>query len=292
MKVVLGRDDLAQAALGAARQAGAPAERLDVSPVYKAAKGFVNESSPDVCEIPIVTLLQATAYGKPVVLLPLTAHGRYQHQTLVSLSGLTTADLAGRRIGVRSWGQTTGVWLRGFLTEQYGIDLRASEWFAYEDGHIYEHRDPEWVHRPAQGAKLAADFLEGRLDLGILGNELPKDERIRPVIADAQQAAETWSREKGFIPINHVIGVNEQTAREHSAAILAAYDAMRAVTEAAAEPGPITRHPVGFAALRGPFTQAAAYAVEQEVLPKPVEFDELIERSCAALGVPASRLGG
>jgi 4,5-dihydroxyphthalate decarboxylase len=184
------------------------------------------------------------------------------------------------------------VWLRGFLTEQYGIDLRASEWFAYEDGHIYEHRDPAWVQRQPEGAKLAADFLDGRLDFGILGNELPKDDRIRPAIADPQQAAEAWSRKKGFIPINHVIGVNEQVAREHSAAILAAYDAMREVTEAAAEPGPILRHPVGLAALRGPFTQAAAYALEQEVLPKPVEFDELIDRTCTALGVSASRLGG
>jgi 4,5-dihydroxyphthalate decarboxylase len=51
-------------------------------------------------------------------------------------------------------------------------------------------------------------------------------------------------------------------------------------------------HPVGFEALRGPVSLAAAYALEQEVLPRPVDFDELVERSCVALGVTPARLGG
>jgi 4,5-dihydroxyphthalate decarboxylase len=44
--------------------------------------------------------------------------------------------------------------------------------------------------------------------------------------------------------------------------------------------------------LRGPVALASRYAYEQGVLPRPVEFDELVDRTCAALGVTASRLGG
>jgi 4,5-dihydroxyphthalate decarboxylase len=290
--MVIGSDDLAAAAEKAARASGAPLERLDVRPVHNASRGFVNEGSVDLCEFAIVTLLQAAAYDKPVALLPVTTLGRYQHQTLVTRSDLTVEDIEGRSVGVRSWSQTTGVWVRGFLTEQYGVDLRKLDWSVYEQGHVDGAEDPSWVKRAPAGRRLQADFLEGRLDYGIMGNELPADERIRTAVKDAGKVAEAWSVQKGFAPVNHVVGVRLEAASEHSAAICAIYDALAETVAAGRAKGPVDFTPVGFAALRGPVSQAAAFALEQEVLPRPVEFDELIAQTCAALGVPPSRLGG
>ncbi|WP_374769415.1 hypothetical protein OG521_03645 [Streptomyces sp. NBC_01463] len=292
MKLVLGRDDLAAAALSAVREAGSEPERVDIKPVHKASRGFVNESTVDLCELAIVTVLQALAHGKPVLLLPVTALGRHQHQTLVTLGKLSAADVEGHSVGVRAWSQTTGVWMRGFLTEQYGVDLRKADWTTYEGHHVQGAEDPSWVQRAPQGAKLPADFLEGRVDFGIMGNELPSDDRIRTAIDSAHEVAEQWSKDQGFIPVNHVVGVSEAAAAEHSAAILAAYDAMRSVLTANEEGGPVALHPVGFEGLRAAFTKAAAYALEQDVIPRAVDYDELVERSCAALGVSPARLGG
>lgn len=292
MKLVLGRDDLASAAGRAAREAGTPLERLAVKPVHKASRGFVDDGDADVCEIAIVTLLQAAAYGKDVVLLPVTTLGRYQHQTLVTMSGRPVGEVAGHSVGVRSWSQTTGVWVRGFLTEQYGMDLRAIDWVTYEDGHVAEYTDPAWVRRAPAGAKLQADFLDGRLDFGIMGNELPEDDRIQTAIADPYATAEKWAVRAGFAPVNHVMAVRTAAARAHAPAICAMYDAMRATLAAAPGDGPVDLSPVGFAALRGPVAKAAEYARDQEILPRAVTYDELVERACAALGVPAARLGG
>ncbi|MFE6961729.1 hypothetical protein [Streptomyces sp. NPDC057696] len=292
MKLVLGRDDLAVAAVSAVREAGTDAERLDIKPVHKASRSFVNESNADLCELAIVTVLQAVAHGKPVLLLPVTTLGRHQHQTLVTLGKLSAADVEGHSVGVRSWSQTTGVWMRGFLTEQYGVDLRKADWTTYEGSHVDGADQPSWVKRAPEGAKLPADFLEGRLDFGIMGNELPSDERIRTAIDNAHATAERWSKKQGFIPVNHVVGVSETAAAEHSAAILAAYDALQSMLTAKAEPGPVPLHPVGFDALRGAFTKAAAYALEQGVIPRAVDYEELVDRSCAALGVSPSRLSG
>ncbi|MFH8469040.1 hypothetical protein [Streptomyces sp. NPDC017991] len=292
MKLVLGRDDLAAAALSAAREAGSEPERVDIKPVHKASRGFVNESDVDLCELAIVTVLQALAYGKPVLLLPVTTLGRHQHQTLVTLGELSVADVEGHSVGVRAWSQTTGVWMRGFLTEQYGVDLRKADWTTYEGHHVDGAEDPSWVKRAPQGTKLPADFLEGRVDFGIMGNELPSDDRVRTAVDNAHEVAEQWSKDQGFIPVNHVVGVSEAAAAEHPAAVLAAYDAMRAVLAAKEEGGPVALHPVGFEGLRAAFTKAAAYALEQDVIPRAVDYDELVERSCAALGVPPARLGG
>lgn len=292
MKLVLGRDDLATAALSAVRESGTEPERLAISPVHKASRGFVNTSDADLCEVAIATVLQAVAHGKPVLLLPVTTLGRHQHQTLVTLGTLSAADVEGHSVGVRSWSQTTGVWMRGFLTEQYGVDLRKADWTTYEGSHVDGAEDPSWVHRAPAGAKLQADFLEGRLDFGIMGNGLPDDDRIRTAVDKAHETAEQWSKDQGFIPVNHVVGVSERAAAEHSDAVLAAYDAMKSVLTADAEPGPVPLHPVGFEALRGAFTKAAAYAHEQGVTERAVDYDEIVERSCAALGVTPARLGG
>ncbi|NED88705.1 hypothetical protein G3I76_52595 [Streptomyces sp. SID11233] len=293
MQLVLGRDDLAAAALSAAREAGSEPERVDIKPVHKASRGFVNESNVDLCELAIVTVLQALAYGKPVLLLPVTTLGRHQHQTLVTLGKLSVTDVEGRSVGVRAWSQTTGVWMRGFLTEQYGVDLRKAHWTTYEGHHVEGAEDPSWVTRAPQGTKLPADFMDGRIDFGIMGNELPSDDRIRTAVDHAQEAAEQWSKDQGFIPVNHVVGVSEAAAAEHSDAILAAYDAMKSVLTAKEEAGrPFPLHPVGFEGLRAAFTKAAVYALEQDVIPRAVDYDELVERSCAALGVSPARLGG
>ncbi|WP_399892831.1 hypothetical protein ACGH7X_34170 [Streptomyces sp. BBFR51] len=289
MKLVLGRDDLAEAAEAAVAAGGGQAERLAIRPVHKASRGFVDGNGPDVCELAIVTLLQAVAQDRPVLLLPITALGRDQHQTLVTMGRLTVDDVEGRSVGVRAWSQTTGVWVRGFLTEQYGVDLRKVDWRTYEGAHVDGCEDPSWVTRAPEGSKLPADFLDGRVDFGIMGNELPADDRIRTAVNDARRVAAQWSSATGFTPVNHVVGMTEAAARENSAAILAAYDAMR---KAAAAAPTAAVDPSGFAGLRGPVTRAAAYAVEQEVVARPVDFDELVERTCAALGVPASRLGG
>ncbi|WP_217169371.1 hypothetical protein [Streptomyces sp. AC512_CC834] len=302
MRIVLGRDDYAASAVKAASAVGAEPERVDVRPVHKASRGFVNNASTDICELAVVTLLQAAAYDRPVLLLPVTVLGRHQHQTLVTLGEQGVDGVRGRSVGVRSWSQTTGVWLRGFLTEQYGIDLSEVDWRTYEDGHVDSCTDPAWVGRAPEGAKLPTDFLDGKLDYGIMGNELPSDDRIRTAIPNAPQVAAEWARRKGFAPINHVVAAGEFAAHANPKAVLAVYDALADAAASSASAaasaadrqtaGPVSLSPVGFAALRGPVTAASRYAYEQEVLPRRVEFDELVDRTCSALGVNPARLGG
>ncbi|WP_072802566.1 hypothetical protein [Rhodococcoides yunnanense] len=291
MKITLGKDDVAAVAFEAAAAVGAEPERLDVRPIHKASRGFVNDSAADLCELAVVTLLQAVAHDKPVALLPVTMLGRHQHQTLVTMSELGVEDVRGRSIGVRAWSQTTGVWLRGFLGDQYGIDLRDVQWRTYEGGHVDGATDPAWVHRAPDGAKLKDDFLEGRLDFAIMGNELPADDRIRTAIPNALDVAERWAEKKGFAPVNHVVGVNVAFAEQNPKAVLAVYDALaESVAARDTNSNAVALNPVGFDGLRGPITDASRYAYEQGLLPRPVDFDELVERTSAALGVAASRL--
>jgi len=89
---------------------------IDVKPMHTAFKPMVREHAYDVSEMALVTYLQAKAYNKGLTLLPAAMLARFQHHTMLfnaERGKITPANLAGRRIGVRSYSQTTGAWVRG-----------------------------------------------------------------------------------------------------------------------------------------------------------------------------------
>ena len=167
----------------------------EVNPVNRAFLMMVRELKFDVCEMAIVTYLQAKAYGKPLMLLPATMLGRFQQSALLYNSErgtLKVEDLPGRRVGVRAFSQTTGVWIRGILWKDYGLDLGKVNWVTFEDAHVAEYRDPPGVERAAAGKDITKMLLDGELDAAIFGGEMPTDPRLKSVIADAEGAGRDW----------------------------------------------------------------------------------------------------
>jgi len=75
-----------------------------------------------VCaELAIVTFLMAKAHGKPLVLLPASCSRVFSTLNIVyniERGPLAPADLAGRRVGTRSYTVTTSTWLRGILAKR------------------------------------------------------------------------------------------------------------------------------------------------------------------------------
>src|ERR1700693_6322189 len=74
----------------------------EVSPVHKAFLMMAREQKFDVSEMALVTYLQAKDYRQPIVLMPATMMGRFQHGTMLYSSergALAPDKLAGRRIG-------------------------------------------------------------------------------------------------------------------------------------------------------------------------------------------------
>ena len=73
----------------------------EVNPIYKSFFMMVRELKFDVCEIALVTYLQAKAFGKPLTLMPATMMGRFQHGTLLynSERGTLTPDKLSKAAG-------------------------------------------------------------------------------------------------------------------------------------------------------------------------------------------------
>ncbi len=137
----------------------------DVKLAHTAFKRVVRDLEFDVAELALVTFLMAKAYGKPLVLLPAVVSARFQHPYLVynaERGHLAPADLAGRRVGIRSYSVTTAAWIRGILANDHGVDPDSVRWVSFEDAHVAEYRDPPAVERAAAGQGYAGHADGGR----------------------------------------------------------------------------------------------------------------------------------
>src|ERR1700752_3286023 len=180
----------------------------EVEPINKAFLMMVRQEKFDVREMALATYLQAKAYGKPLTLLPATMMGRFQHGTMFynSERGTVTPEtLPGRRVGVRAFSQTTGVWLRGILWKDYGLDLGTVKWVTFEDAHVAEYRDPPGVERAAPGKDMTKMLFDGELDAAIFGGAMPSEPQLKSVIPDPEAAAKEWYKKNGAVPINHMV---------------------------------------------------------------------------------------
>jgi 4,5-dihydroxyphthalate decarboxylase len=260
----------------------------EINPVNRAFLLMAREQKFDVCEMAIVTYLQAKAYGKPLMLMPATMMGRFQHGTLLYNSErgpLRVEDLPGRRVGVRAFSQTTGVWIRGILWKDYGLDLNTVKWVTFEDAHVAEYRDPPGVERAAAGKDITQMLMAGELDAAIFGGNMPDDRRLKSVIPDPETAGKEWYAKHGTVPVNHLVVLKDSLAKSNPAAVRELFRMMRDSKRAAGlpKPGAIDFVPFGFDALKPALELMSAYALEMQLIPRRYAVEELFDETTRAL---------
>jgi 4,5-dihydroxyphthalate decarboxylase len=260
----------------------------DVRPANRFFKPMVRELKFDVSEMAIATYVQAKAYGKPLVLIPATMMGRFQQGTILCRAAqpLTPAGLAGKRVGVRSYSQTTAVWVRGILQNDYDVDLTQLQWVTFEDGHVAEYREPAGVERASADRNLLKMLREGELDAAIYGADLPNDPALKSVIAEPAAAAQRWYAQHEVVPINHMVVVTERLARSQPEIVREIYRVLLAAKTAAGLPkaGEIDFLPFGIEACRPALQTVINYAWQQDLIPRQIEVEELFDTTTRALG--------
>lgn len=256
------------------------------SPAHNGFKAMLQEDAFDAGELAIVTFLQAKAYGKPYVLLPVPILGRLQHHCAVynaAFGELTPKDIEGRKVGVRSYAQTTGLWIRGILRHEYNVDLDSVTWTTLEDGHVSEYRDPSFCERLPKGTSIAQRMLDGALSAALLGApDMPKDSNVRTLIPDAQTAAKNWFERERVVPINHMFVVRQDISKRHPE-IVREIHRMLVDSRAQAAGLPALFPPMGLEANRKCLQLAIDWALEQKIIPRRLQVDELFDDVTANL---------
>ena len=269
-------------------------EFADVKVINTQFKPLIRDQKYDLAELAINTFLQGYEYAKPYVLLPVTIMGRNQHHTIffnADRGHLTARDLNGTRMGVRAYTQTTGVWVRGFLADDYGVDLRSITWVTFEDPHVAEYRDPSNVQRAPEGKTLKQMLLDGEIDAAILG-DVAADGPVQHLIADHEAVGRRWAETHGGVPINHMAVIRQSIAREQPEVVREVYRLLKE-SRLATDPGQdpwsfLNPARIGIAANRASLELIIRYSFEQGLISRQPTVDELFEEATRVLGDAAN----
>jgi len=282
-------------------------EFVEVDPLIDAFRRMVRGLEFDVCEMALTTYITARAHGKRLTGLPIFVVRAFHHGAIVynMRSGIKTPkDLEGRRVGVnRGYTVTSGLWARGVLQHQYGVDLDKITWVLSGDEHVAEYRPPSNVVPIEKGTKMADLVASGELPAAI-GLEIESPD-VKQLIPNAAEAGLEALRSRGHYPINHLIVVKDELLDAHPNL---APDIFNAFAEAKRDyirrlcSGQIQNStrvddlhrqvmeitgrdplPYGIAPNRQALEDIIQYAVEQRIIARPVTVQELFAPNTHAL---------
>ncbi len=172
----------------------------------------------DVCEMAITTYLCAKAHGKALTAVPVFPVRAFHHGAIYvnTNAGIRTPkDLEGKKVGVnRGYTVTSGVWARGILQAEYGVDLSKITWVLSGDEHVAEYRPPKNVLSIEPGKKMEEMLASGELAaaIGVQANS----QAVKPLIPNALDAGLEALRRNGHYPINHVVAIKGELTATHA----------------------------------------------------------------------------
>lgn len=255
----------------------------------------------DVCEMSMATFLTMWGSGdRSLVAIPAFPHRRFRHGFIFVPESSPITDpteLSGGRIGLRTWQTTAGLWARGILQDEHGVDLRSIDWVTQDAEDVAVSGDfPFSLRRVTAGDSVVAMLRRSELD-ALIYPELPVDagkpgSGIRRLFPDPKRAEIAYFRRTGNFPIMHTVVMRSElvdrlpwAARELLAAFRAskdrAFERMRDprsvslawLREALAEQSDILgTDPWSYEleANRVPLETIIRYAHEQGMLPRPI----------------------
>jgi 4,5-dihydroxyphthalate decarboxylase len=185
---------------------------VEVPVLIDAFRRMVRGLEFDICEMALSTYVCAREHGTRFTALPIFLVRAFHHGAIRvnTQAGITTPkDLEGRRVGVnRGYTVTTGLWARGVLQREWGVDLSKITWVLSGDEHVAQYRPPSNVVPIEPGKKMADMLVAGELAAAI-GVDVDHP-NVKPLIPDAAQAGYEALRTRGHYPANHLIVVRDE----------------------------------------------------------------------------------
>lgn len=141
----------------------------------------------------------------------------------------TASDLNGKRIGVQAWTNTTSLWVRGILEDDYGLDIRSVTWIANKQDSVGDWAPPSWLRlEPVASDTTAEDLLEGgAIDAVITTKTLAPNGHpdIDFLFPNYPELERQWYRRTGFFPIMHTLLIKNEILEQHPWVAMSLFDA-------------------------------------------------------------------
>lgn len=224
--------------------------KSEIHPTSKLFPWAVQEARFDITEMSVSSyILQMSRGESDYTAIPAFVSRAFRHSGFFARAGSgikSPADFAGRRIGVPEYQMTAALWMRGILTDEYGVDCDRIHWStgALDEGVRRERLElalpQDMVVEPiAKGETLQELLLRGEID-GLLAPKPPKafldgHADLTRLIPDFEQAEQAYHRKTGFFPIMHLIGVRKTVADKYPEMVRALFDGFVSARDLALE---------------------------------------------------------
>jgi 4,5-dihydroxyphthalate decarboxylase len=208
---------------------------VEVVPIIGAFRRMVRDVEFDICEMAPTTYMIARALGAPYIALPIFLMRRFHHGGFVVRpdAGIKVPkDLEGKKVGVRAYSVTTGVWTRGIFVNEYELDSSKVTWVVDDEEHVTTLKlPPNVVHAP-QGKSLQSMMKAGEIQAGFSGpagvgragppvsgwdkaGAAAAADTYPELIADVERVEADWFRKSGIYPIHGLIVVKDEHIKRY-----------------------------------------------------------------------------
>jgi len=194
----------------------------------------------DVSEISMSSYLLTTARGEAhYVAIPAFVSRLFRHSAIYIRTdrGIARpADLRGRTLGVPEYQMTANVWVRGILTDEYGVKPSDISWRRggleqpgrEERARIKLPADVDYQAIPEHRTlsdMLAAGELDGVMSARAPSCFLAGAPHVGRLFPDYPAAEASYFRKTGVFPIMHAIGIRRTLVEKHPWLAVSVYKA-------------------------------------------------------------------
>ncbi|HZB90210.1 MAG TPA: hypothetical protein VE397_02140 [Stellaceae bacterium] len=283
-----------------------PLDFVPVEQIVPLMRRMVRGLEFDVCEMAFTTYLCARAAGIPITAIPVFVTRNFHHRAVFHNSAAPLSSpkaLEGRIVAVnRGYTVTTGLWARGILATEYGVDLAKITWAPTDDEHVEQYQAPANVTYRFRGRAAAELLLSGEAAAAV-GDVRSDSAAIKPLIPEPREAGFAWYRRTRIYPINHTVVVKDSVLNAEpglAPALVAAFVAAKReylarlergqdlapADEAARQLGAVVGDPFpfGVAANRPALEAIIRFAVEQQVMPQALRTEALFAENALEPG--------
>src|SRR5277367_1774243 len=209
---------------------------IQVVPIIGAFRRMVRDVEFDICEMAPTTYMIARARGAPYIALPIFLMRRFHHGGFLVRpdAGITKPKhLEGKKVGVRAYSVTTGVWTRGIFVNEYDLDSSKVKWVVDDEEHVSTLKlPPNVVHAP-EGKSLQSMMKSGEIQAGFSGpagvgrsgppisgwdnatGAAAAAGTYPELIANVEQVEADWFRRSGIYPIHGLVVVKDEHIKRY-----------------------------------------------------------------------------
>jgi len=198
----------------------------------------------DACELSLSSyVLTLNEERPPFIAIPVFPSRFFRHQSIFVNrdSGITRPeDLRGKRVGTPEYQMTAGVWQRGILADEFGVDVSSVQYVTgalnpgtgKREEKIALSLPPEISVTPIDDGQNLSDMLEsGEID-AIYTAPAPASfrtsDQVGRLFEDFVDVEKDYFRRTGIFPIMHVVAVKRDLVEEHpwvARSLMKAFDA-------------------------------------------------------------------